>query len=136
MLAVILNILMRYISSAHMLLVWHRLQFESSGLLVDKAISRVYLMLMLANLVVFIKALLQGYLFSQVIVGILTSATLLAWIYSMFAKTVALSLLEDTPESEYDPNYAMHWWNFYKHPLTAEAMNKLDILTNENCRPG
>ena len=132
---VILNILMRYISSAHMLLVWHRLQFESSGLLVDKAISRVYIMLVLANLVVFIKSLLQGFLFTQIIVGMLTSGTFIMWIYAMFAKTVALSLLEDT-EFEYDPNYAMHWWNFYKHPLTAEAMSKMDILSTENCRFG
>lgn len=136
---VMLNIFIRYISTAHMLLVWHRLQFESSGILVilfnqiDKVITRVYFLLLITNLVIFAKSLLNGFLFTQIISGILFCISLAIFVYAILAKTISLSILTDS-ESRFDPNYAMHWWNFYKHPLTAMAKSKLDMGTTEECK--
>lgn len=138
-LAVILNIFMRYVSSAHMLLVWHRLQFESSGVMVgrlhqvDKAIVRVHFLLLVTNLVIFAKALLGSYLIAKIVTGVFFVATLFIFIYSCFLKTISLSVLEDK-DYLFDPHYAMQWWNFYKHPLTAMAKSKLDMVTTEECR--
>lgn len=40
MIAVMFNILMRHIANGHQLLIWHRRQFESSGLLVELELLR------------------------------------------------------------------------------------------------
>lgn len=60
-------------------------------------------------------------------------ATVVIYVFAISTKTIALSMLEDS-DNVYDPNYAISWWNFYKHPLTAMAKSKLNIIGTEKCK--
>lgn len=95
---------------------------------IDSALTRIYIMLLFTNIVVFVKSILQGYLVSQIFNGIMVAFVLGVYIYSRATRTIALSMIEDT-EFDYDPSYSIDWWNFYKHPLTAMARSKVDIVT-------
>lgn len=87
----------------------------------------------MTNLVIFARLLISGELFAKVISGIIFCIGLFLFIYSIFIKTIALSILTDS-EFVYDPQYALKWWNFYKHPLTAMAKSNFGMISTEECR--
>ena len=93
---------------------------------------KIFFMLLITNVVVFVKVMLQGYLLTQVVVGIVSTLSLALFIYAASTKTIALSMLDDS-EQDYDPSYSVSWWNFYKHPLTVMAQSSLDLLETQNC---
>lgn len=96
--------------------------------------KRLFILLLLANLVVFIKLIFRGYVFSQIVAGIIAALTLAVIIYLSFTKTISMGMIADQDlELNFEPQYKLHWWNFYKHPLTAKARSKLSVIQTENC---
>ena len=100
---------------------------------VDCAINRTILMLLATNIVYFVKALLDGFVLTQVVMGLFTGLVLAAYIFALLYKSISLSIVPDL-EHKIDVNYVVDWWNFYKHPLTVPARSKLDVVETEKCR--
>jgi hypothetical protein len=72
---------------------------------------------------------------SQIIAGIISSVALCAFIYSAFNKTISMRMIEDSElDLKFQPQYKLHWWNFYKHPLTAKARPEVDYVHAERCK--
>lgn len=88
-------------------------------------------------MVVFIKLLLEGYVFSQVIAGIVCGVTVIVIIYWALTKTIKMAMIEDGElDLTFEHQYKLHWWNFYKHPLTAKAKSKLNVVDTQQCSRG
>lgn len=91
-------------------------------------------MLLLSNIVVFVKLIFKGYLLSQIVVGILAGLSLATIIYLGFTKTISMKMIEEGElDLTFEPQYKLHWWNFFKHPLTSKARSELNVVQTENC---
>lgn len=102
---------------------------------IDSALKRLFVMLFLANLVLFVKLLIEGHLVSKILVGIIVVVSLGVAIASAFIKTISMGIIADNElELNFDPRYKLHWWNFYKHPLTARFRPKLNASQAEKCK--
>lgn len=102
---------------------------------IDSAIKRLFILLLFADLVVLLKLIFNGCMASQMIAGIISIVALCAFIYSVFNKTISMGMIEDSElDLEFQLQYKLHWWNFYKHPLTAKARPQVDAVHAEHCK--
>lgn len=120
-LPVIFVLLTNHIVDAHHLLIWHRMEIESCGILFDAVQNRLFFILLLGQFSVFFKSLFSGMLWVKIVLGIIFFGTLAYAIFFSRSKTIKekrINLPERKPATSKE---LVEWWNLYNHPLVVDT---------------
>ena len=114
----VFHLLCRIIAHTSQIMMWHRLEFVAPGRLVDTAVSRLVIALIIAQIAYFIKAFVQSGLTALTVIGLTLIGTILIFVALLYSPMIQIQTLpwDDSP-GEGSDRLNDDWWQEFKHPM-------------------
>ena len=120
-LAIVFHLICRHISDGYQILIWHRIEMEASGILIDRCIHRLIFLLLISQISIIFKSAVTSYYYVSLFCTILFLVTLIIYVYILRKPSIRpdIYILADNETEAYNPNIILGWWNKYRHPLVS-----------------
>lgn len=117
--ALIFYLVCRQFGDTHQLLIWHKSEIDSAGHLIDAAIRRVVIVLIVAQGLFLLRHIGEYKFYSLMsIVGLIILTSMFLGLSPIITPSAHADTILPPGDLHSD---LVEWWNMYKHPLTAEA---------------